>query len=200
MENIKPIIAENLIILRKSSGMTQAEFAEKLNYSDKAISRWEHGDTLPDINTLYEICNYYNISMDDLCKPLVELPDTGKNPLNNSFGEKIALQCMGIATIWMLATVIFVYSRTFAGTNLWQIFLWAIPCSFISLSRFCKKSYNWLGMTICLSGFLWSLITCFFIQFIQYNFWALYLVGIPVQIMIVLWHIIKFERRKCKTP
>ena len=55
MENIKEIIAGNLVALRKSKRMTQQELAEKLNYSDKAVSRWEHAETLPDIETLCKI-------------------------------------------------------------------------------------------------------------------------------------------------
>ena len=56
MKDLHPIIAENLALLRKSSGLTQAQLAERLGYSDKAVSRWEKGDALPDINVLYELC------------------------------------------------------------------------------------------------------------------------------------------------
>ena len=61
MTDIKPIIAKNLAHFRKQSGLTQAELAEKLNYSDKAVSRWEHGDTLPDINVLNQLCEFYGL-------------------------------------------------------------------------------------------------------------------------------------------
>ena len=56
LKDIKGIVSKNLVTLRKGKGITQAELAERLNYSDKAVSRWEHGDTLPDINVLYELC------------------------------------------------------------------------------------------------------------------------------------------------
>ena len=56
-KDVKPIIAENLVMLRKKKGITQAELASRLDYSDKAVSRWEHGDTLPDINVLCELCD-----------------------------------------------------------------------------------------------------------------------------------------------
>ena len=56
MENIKETIAKNLVELRKSHKLTQSALAEKLNYSDKAISRWEHAETLPDIETLCKVC------------------------------------------------------------------------------------------------------------------------------------------------
>ena len=63
MKDIKSIVSANLSALRKQKGITQAELAEKLNYSDKAISRWEKGDTLPDLNVLGEICEFYGITV-----------------------------------------------------------------------------------------------------------------------------------------
>lgn len=64
MENVKEIIARNLTELRKSHKMTQSALAEKLNYSDKAISRWEHAETLPDIETLCRICDIYGVKFE----------------------------------------------------------------------------------------------------------------------------------------
>ena len=56
-ENVKEIIAANLVSLRKGSRLTQQQLAERLNYSDKAVSRWENAETLPDIETLCKICD-----------------------------------------------------------------------------------------------------------------------------------------------
>ena len=66
MEDIKETISENLVKLRKEHKLTQLELAEKLNYSDKAISRWENGEVIPDIETLMNICEVYNISLNDI--------------------------------------------------------------------------------------------------------------------------------------
>ena len=70
MENVKAIIAKNLVELRKSKRMTQQELAEKLNYSDKAISRWEHAETLPDIETLCKVCEIYGVKFEYLLQIL----------------------------------------------------------------------------------------------------------------------------------
>ena len=56
-ENVKEIIAANLCALRKENKLTQQQLAEKLNHSDKAVSRWENAETLPDIETLCKICD-----------------------------------------------------------------------------------------------------------------------------------------------
>lgn len=67
MENrVKVIVAKNLTELRKSRGLTQSELAEKLKYSDKTVSKWETGDSLPDISVLAELAALYGISLDDL--------------------------------------------------------------------------------------------------------------------------------------
>ena len=63
MNEIKKLIGKNLTELRKKQKLTQAELATKLNYSDKAISKWEHGDALPSIENLMEICNFYGITL-----------------------------------------------------------------------------------------------------------------------------------------
>ena len=72
MENVKEIIAKNLLELRKQRRYTQQDLATKLNYSDKAISRWEHAETLPDIETLCKICDLYG----------VKVPEKGKTTYN----------------------------------------------------------------------------------------------------------------------
>ena len=65
-ESTKQIIAANLVALRKNHKLTQQELAAKLNYSDKAISRWEHAETLPDIETLCKVCAIYGVKFEYL--------------------------------------------------------------------------------------------------------------------------------------
>ena len=66
MENIKQIVAKNIADLRRASGLTQMEFAEKLNYSDKAVSKWERGDSLPDVAVLKQIADLFQVTLDYL--------------------------------------------------------------------------------------------------------------------------------------
>ena len=66
MKDVRQIIAENLIELRKVNKLTQLELAEKLNYSDKAISKWERGESLPDVEILCQIAELYGVSLDYL--------------------------------------------------------------------------------------------------------------------------------------
>jgi len=59
-------IAENLKILRKGKDLTQEEAAEMLGVSPQSVSKWERGDTYPDITLLPALANLYKISLDAL--------------------------------------------------------------------------------------------------------------------------------------
>lgn len=59
----RDIISKNILTLRKKNKMTQADLAEKLNYSDKAISKWERGESLPDAEMLYNIAELFNVEI-----------------------------------------------------------------------------------------------------------------------------------------
>ena len=56
-QNVRSIIASNLTKYRKNLGLTQLELAEKLNYSDKTLSKWERGESIPDIVTLKQLAS-----------------------------------------------------------------------------------------------------------------------------------------------
>ena len=51
---------------RKDKNLTQSELAEKLNITDRAISKWENGNCLPDAGTMPELCKILSISINDL--------------------------------------------------------------------------------------------------------------------------------------
>ena len=65
MENLKETIASNIVRYRNSAGLTQIELADKLNYSDKSISKWERAQGLPDIGVLKEMADLFGIKVDD---------------------------------------------------------------------------------------------------------------------------------------
>ena len=68
MEDLGKIIGNNLIFLRKKAGLTQLDFGEKFNYSDKTVSRWETGEITPSVETLKAIADFYEVSVDFLLK------------------------------------------------------------------------------------------------------------------------------------
>jgi len=186
MENIKQIISKNLIELRKRNKWTQAELAEKLNYSDKAISRWESGDTLPDIDMLCRICELYKVSFDYLTHD-----GTPKEKIKFSFkkelGNKLVITLLAISIVWFLATIVYVYAGIIGHKYLWQVFIWAIPFSctvgLVFNAIWGKRIFSFA----IVSFLIWSGLLAIYIQYLSYNLWLIFILGIPVQVAIILW-------------
>lgn len=186
MENIKEIIAKNLVDLRKERRMTQQELAEKLNYSDKAVSRWEHAETLPDIETLSRICDIYGVKFEYL---LQKEPLLNKKKLSLGKGDtykRVAITLIAVMAVWLVALIAFVYSSWIVGINRWQLFIWAIPastivwqiCNFLWGSRLFGK--------IIASATVWTIILGIYISLLQYNVWMIFIIGAPIQLIIIL--------------
>jgi transcriptional regulator with XRE-family HTH domain len=195
-KDIKPIIAKNLTSLRKQSGLTQAELASKLNYSDKAVSRWEHGDTLPDINVLYQLCDFYGIDMNTLVSDDEDslAPTPPIIDLRNSLRFRVCIFGLAVAVVWIVATIIFLYSGIIGqGAYYWMAFVWAIPasCTAVFITSFGMKLR--VFRLVMSSVLIWTLLTAVFLHFllVGYLLWPIYLVGIPLQLIYVMIFIMK---------
>ena len=68
IKDIKEIVASNLVKYRKEANLTQSQLAEKINYTDKAISKWERGESLPDIYVLKMLADIYKIDVSALLR------------------------------------------------------------------------------------------------------------------------------------
>lgn len=190
MEELRKIIGENLSELRKERKLTQIELAEHFNYSDKTISKWEKGDILPDIETLYKLCEFYGVTLDYLTH---EGNKEEKNEFvkeDNKRREKnsIISTAMMVTVVWMLFTIVYVFVLLRSQISIWTLFVWAVPTTALVLT-ICNKLYfhKRLLYFICYSIFSWSLITAFYLQFLYVNAWPLFLVGIPVEVILILW-------------
>lgn len=190
MKDIKSIVARNLTMLRKNKGLTQAELAEKLNYSDKAISRWEHGETLPDINVLYDICTFYGITMNDLVNPECEAQEVDEKERNQK-AYKIWLCALSGTIVWLCATVWFIASITMFGTPYWVAFVWAVPASCMVILKMGKGIFNWIVRFILSSVNCWTLIAAVYLHilvtFNNPDMWLVFIIGLPIQAIIFLW-------------
>ncbi|MBE6674421.1 MAG: helix-turn-helix transcriptional regulator [Ruminococcaceae bacterium] len=190
MKDVKSIVAKNLTMLRKNKGLTQVELAEKLNYSDKAVSRWEHGETLPDINMLYELCDFYGITMNDLVDENCQVEEIDAQAENNARKYRIWLGILTASVVWLFATVLFVYSQLAAKGGYWIVFIWAIPVSFLFLQYLCRNVFNWIVKFVLTSISIWTVITGMYLHMLvtyQVNLWMVYIVGVPVQALVFLW-------------
>ena len=187
MENLNEILASNLTMLRKHNNLTQIEIAAQLQYSDKTISKWETGEIIPSLENLIKLCDIYNVTLDEITHPISQEKLVGKKHKSFEKQNKIIITLLAILTVWITATAIFVYGQIIANVSLWVIFIWAIPVSCIVTivfnSLWGKRIYGFITISIL----LWSLITAFYLQFLSYNLFAMYFVGIPLQVAIFLW-------------
>ena len=206
MKDIKSVVSKNLGTLRKQRGLTQAEVAERLNYSDKAISRWEKGDTLPDINVLYEICQFYGITMNDLVGDGSVKAKEDKLTERDIKAYAAWICAFGGALVWLLSTLLYFAQHALTANAMWIIYIWAIPVSCAVVLFLGKNLFNWIVKFVLLSVISWTTLGSTYLQFIFFspvprehaiNFWPIFLVGIPVQIMLFLMQKV-FKYRKIK--
>ena len=194
MKDIKEIIAKNLVSLRKKHGLTQNQIAQKLNYSDNAVSRWERGELAPSIEVLQNISEVYGIEIETLfkenAKEFIE-KDTKTQRIN-----KLATILLIVSIIWCVVAVVYVYSSSIWGLNLWRVFCWAVPVSCLVLLPFNENWGKYVYKFVILSVFVWTTLACVYLQFLQYNLWLVFIVGIPAQIALVVWAFIKPKTKK----
>ena len=196
-EELKDIICANLVKFRKANKMTQLELAEKLQYSDKNISKWERGDSLPDPIVLKQIADIYNISVNDLMQRDVdvvakqeEVSSQGK--IRHRFFNKQQLLICLLSTgiVWLVATIAFVVLNILAADlywTTWHVFVLAIPvCAIILVvfsSIWCTNLLNGINVSLL----VWSIALAFNVCVPIDNSWLIYILAIPIQILDVLW-------------
>ena len=196
MSTIKENIANNIAELRKMNHITLQDLAEKLNYTDKAISKWERGESTPDIESLSALAKMFNLTVDDLLNETFDKEQTlrkEKIRLSKSI-SKIAL---GVLTIWLIGTVVFVYNviRKNEPNGLWMSFIWPIPVSslLVAVVAFLRK-YR-IVIPIAASITLWTGLMAIFLQILVMggNIWIIFLVGVPLQAIIIITYWINSE-------
>lgn len=188
MIEINKTIGKNLLMLRKNAKLTQLELAEKFNYSDKTISKWENGESLPSIETLYEIASFYNVTLNDLTNEnLTVTAQKVNNEKDNTTPTKLIITLLAVSAVWLLATVIFVCLKIVFNINYGYVFIWAVPLSCIVLlvfnSIWGKKSLQFAILTVL----IWTMLVSIHVPLASYNIWIIYILGIPLQVAIILW-------------
>lgn len=198
MSNIKQIVAKNITELRRAAGMTQLELAENLNYSDKAVSKWERGDSLPDVAVLKQVADLFSVTIDYLVtaehkSAAPERPVFSGRELRN----RRIIAWISVLSVWMAATIVFVVLDIVLGTSAqnWICFTYGIPCSMIVLLIFNSIWFNPRWNFIIISALMWSALACIHISFllIGFNIWIIYVLGVPGQAILLLWSGLKLK-------
>lgn len=203
MKDIKTQIAVNIAELRKANGLTQFELAEKLNYSDKSVSKWERAESLPDIVTFVEMANLFGVSVDALIYG--DAQDRGEFDFGSRDKERqkkrIVITTLSLLLVCFVAVSCFVALSIFLPemTGAWLSFLSAVPVSCIVLLVFNTVWFDPRYNYFIISILCWSLLATAHLFGILYgqNLWMLYLLGIPAQIGIFVWS--RMHSRKKET-
>ena len=191
-ENIKEIIAKNLSALRKENKLTQQQLAERINYSDKAVSRWENAETLPDIETLCKICDIYGVHFEYLLQK--EQPKKNPYVVKNSLTSRILITFIIVCSLWIAATLTYTYVNVIFGVRVWTIFMWAVPlsaavCELCNAAFFKNKAFG----CVLISVISWTSILSLYLQTIKYNTWMLFIMGVPLQAVIILITVFRYK-------
>lgn len=190
---LKEIVAKNICDLRKIYKMTQAELAEKLNYSDKAVSKWERAEALPDVETIKKMADIFDVSVDCL---LTENADIKKNIKTRRLtaAQKFLITIISAVLVWVVATAAYVF-LSWAGLPARAVtlsFIYAIPVTFIVLIVFNGLWGKIWATLIFVTGLLWTVALSIFLTpaFVGVNWREAYLIfigAIPVQIGLTLF-------------
>lgn len=191
MDELEAIVSSNLTALRKRRGWTQAELAEKIHYSDKSVSKWERGEALPDLKVLKTLSKLYGVTVDCfLTEGAAEDPAPYMAPASK-LRYQIWVTLLAVCIVWLAATAFFSYSLLNAGEGFWTAFIWAIPASAVVVAVFDRRYFRGKLSFPVASIFLWGVITAIFLQWLDYHMWALFIIGAPAQIGLVLMHQIR---------
>ena len=197
MEDLKVIFAQNLANLRKQMKLTQVEFAEKINYSDKAVSKWERGESIPDVSVLKGIADFFGVTIDFLVteqKSQTAEPQTTKYVKKVKAKNRVLISAITVIAIavCMLTVFVSVQSARPENTlvNLLSCFICPLPICFLTLFIFSSiwSSKKFWNITF-LSAFIWSLVLMSFcIVYLATNktYPLILIVGILPQVIVLM--------------
>lgn len=201
-EKLKLQIGANIAAYRKRAGLTQAGLAEKLNYSDKAVSKWERGESIPDVLTLMALAEQFEITVNDLLTDPNELPgnpgkleqamtQVSEKALKRKANKKVIL-ALSTTLVWFIALLAYVILSSFDVLEPYSylLFFYAIPANAIVLLSLRSAWHDFRGNEFYVTTIVWGSLLSIYVTLMtifHYNFWKIFLLGIPGQIAIFLW-------------
>ena len=146
MDQVK--IGKFIAECRKKANLTQMQLAEKLNITDRAISKWENGKSLPDSSIMLDLCDVLSISVNDLLCGEVVTMDNYNKELENNLLEMIKQKEQ--ADKRLLSVEVFIgITATIA------LFALIFVAAFIQME-------TWLKISLIVFGFILFLAGCFY--------------------------------------
>lgn len=190
----KRIVADNIAFYRKQMGLTQLQLAEKLNYSDKAISKWERGESLPEAYVLHALASFFGVTLNDF----LTVGRKPRTPL--AIKTRILISLLSAGLVWLVATVIFVLTNLIEPNidfDIWLVFIYAIPLSSIVLLVFSllwgNNRLSFAFVTALSVGLTLSIYLSLF-KFYP-HIWYIFIALVPIEILALFWFIFRKIRK-----
>lgn len=190
MEDIKSNVAKNITELRILNNMTQMELGERLNYSDKTISKWERAESSPDLSALVEMADLFGVTLDYLVKSEnIEEAVVERKTKEASFNRR-AVSYIAEGGGWIVAIFAFIVTTLITNqmTFQWLYFVYALPVVLIVKLIFNSIWFNPRHNYLIISALMWSIFVAIHITFLYFkvNVSLIYLLGVAGQIVIIL--------------
>ena len=204
-EELKIRVGANIARLRKSRGLTQAELAERINYSDKAVSKWERAESLPDVLTLICLAEQLGTDMNTLTglqpanPEAVSIPEPAAEPVSvpnqppvrkKPTADRGVIQKLSSILVWVVALFLYMVLDEFGVKNLWLLFVVAIPANAIVLLSL-RSAWKLYGMNrILISVIMWGFLLVIYLLLLltaKVNVWKILPMGLLGQAAIILW-------------
>ena len=190
MEDIKSNVAKNITELRILNNMTQMELGERLNYSDKTISKWERVESSPNLSALVEMADLFGVTLDYLVKSEnIEEAVVERKTKEASFNRR-AVSYIAEGGGWIVAIFAFIVTTLITNqmTFQWLYFVYALPVVLIVKLIFNSIWFNPRHNYLIISALMWSIFVAIHITFLYFkvNVSLIYLLGIAGQIVIIL--------------
>ena len=186
MKDIRITIANNISSLRTEEGMTQLKLAEALNYSDKAVSKWERGESLPDVTVLKAIADYFGVTVDYLLTEEHNDEPTSRAVVRQRRKNRVIMSSISVLLVWLVATLAFATLAIIdSPVPPYLIYVYALPVSFILVLIFnCvwgRRKYNYF----IVSALMWTLVLSVYLTALTFgqNIWILFVASAPMQII-----------------
>ena len=182
---LRKTVAKNIAQYRKAHHDTQLDLATKLNYSDKSVSKWERGESLPDVYILSQIADLYGVSVSALIGEIQ--PPKESKPHYHMF-----ILLLSLALTMAVATLLFsMFMICKVPYPAWMFFVYALPVCSIICIVFTSLWWGILWQGVSVSALIWTLGLSLYLSFELENVSLIFLVCAALQVLTVLWEIFR---------
>ena len=178
---LRKTVAKNIAQYRKAHHDTQLDLATKLNYSDKSVSKWERGESLPDVYILSQIAELYGVSVSALIGEIQ--PPRESKPHYHMF-----ILLLSLALTMAVATLLFsMFMICKVDYPAWMFCVYALPVCSIICIVFTSLWWGILWQGVSVSALIWTLGLSLYLSFELENVSLIFLVCAALQVLTLLW-------------